>query len=75
MLFAIKFTEFHPRLRGGKFSQSIGEPTDPPESPVRLIDWLPPFVVVTGIVGWVSDDVPDAVGIALIVAVSMGSAW
>ena len=50
------------------------EPTDPPESPLKLIDWLPPFAVVTGIVGWVSEAVPDALGIGLIVAGSVGSA-
>jgi uncharacterized membrane protein YeaQ/YmgE (transglycosylase-associated protein family) len=35
---------------------------------------LPPFVVVTGIAGWVSDALPDALGIGLIVAGIAGSA-
>jgi hypothetical protein len=40
----------------------------------RIFDWMPPFIMVTGIVGLVSDAVPDAVGIALIVVGAVGSA-
>ncbi|WP_319455771.1 MULTISPECIES: hypothetical protein [unclassified Mycobacterium] len=74
ILFAVEFTEFYPDYAGAKFAQSIGEPTDAPESPLRLLDWLPPFIVVTGIAGWVSDALPDALGIGLIVAGIAGSA-
>ncbi len=74
ILFAVEFTEFYPDYASAKFSQSIGEPTEAPQSPVRLLDWLPPFVLVTGIIGWVSDAVPAAVGIGLIVVGAAGSA-
>ena len=36
----------------------------------RIFDWMPPFIMVTGIVGWVS----DAVGVALIIVGAVGSA-
>jgi hypothetical protein len=74
ILFAVEFTEFYPDYAGAKFSQSIGEAADPPESLARLVDWLPPFILVTGIVGWVSDAIPDLLGITLIVVGVVGSA-
>lgn len=74
MLFAVEFTEFYPDYAGARFSQSIGEATDPPQSLARLVDWVPPFILVTGIVGWVSDEIPYLLGIALIVVGALGSA-
>ena len=63
MICAGSFTEFYP-------DHATGEST----SWARIFDWLPPFVLVTGIVGWVSDAVPDGVGIGLIVVGIVGSA-
>jgi hypothetical protein len=74
ILFAMEFTEFYPDHASAKFAQSIGEATDPPESPTRLLDWLPPFILVTGIAGWVSDAIPTVLGIALIVIGIVGTA-
>lgn len=74
ILFAVEFTEFYPDHASAKWALSQGEPGDPPESPLRLLDWLPPFIVVTGIAGWVSDALPDAAGIALIVVGVAGGA-
>jgi hypothetical protein len=73
ILFAVEFTEFYPDYAGARFSQSVGEPTDPPESLARLLDWVSPFILVTGIVGWVSDAIPTALGITLIVVGIAGS--
>jgi hypothetical protein len=64
MLFAVEFTEFYPDYAGA----------DEPESPRRLLDWLPPFVLVAGIVGWVSESTSATVGITLIVVGIAGSA-
>lgn len=64
VIFAGSFTEFYP-------DKATGEKTS---SWVRIFDWLPPFVMVTGIVGWVSDALPDAFAIALIVVGVVGSA-
>ncbi len=72
-IFAVSFTEFYPDYASAKFAQSVGEPTDPPPSLARLLDWLPPFIVVTGIVGWVTDTFPDAVGIAFVAVGTAGS--
>jgi hypothetical protein len=63
VIFAGSFTEIYPDIATGES-----------KSWIRMFDWLPPFVTVTGIVGWVSDAVPDAVGIALIVVGVVGSA-
>jgi hypothetical protein len=63
VIFAGAFTEFYPDYASGE-STSVA----------RIFDWLPPFVMVTGIVGWVSDAVPDAVAITLIAVGVVGSA-
>jgi hypothetical protein len=63
MICAGSFTEFYP-------DHATGEST----SWARIFDWLPPFVLVTGIVGWLSDAVPDGVRIGLIVVGIVGSA-
>jgi hypothetical protein len=63
VIFAGSFTEFYPDYASGE-STSVA----------RIFDWLPPFVMVTGIVGWVSDAVPDAVAITLIAMGVVGSA-
>ena len=63
IIFAVSFTEFYP-------DYATGEST----SLARMFDWLPPFVMVTGIIGWVSDAVPDALAITLIAVGVIGSA-
>ena len=51
----MSFTEFYP-------DYATGERT----SIAVAFDWVPPFVTVTGIVGWVSDALPDGLAITLI---------
>lgn len=62
MVFAVSFTEFYPDYATGESSSWAG-----------AIDWLPPFITVTGVVGWVSDAVSDTVAIALIAIGIVGS--
>ena len=62
IIFAVSFTEFYPDYATGEETSIAG-----------VFDWLPPFVTVTGIVGWVSDALPDAVAITLIVVGALGS--
>lgn len=73
ILFAVEFTEFYPDYATAKFMEATSEAGEPPGSLLRLLDWLPPFIVVTGIAGWVSDALPDVVGIGLIVVGIAGS--
>lgn len=63
IIFAVSFTEFYPDYATGENTSIAG-----------AFDWIPPFVTVTGIVGWVSDALPDAVAIALIVVGALCSA-
>ncbi|AYA25538.1 MULTISPECIES: MFS transporter [Rhodococcus] len=73
IFFAVSFTEFYPDYAGAKFAASQGE-TEAAPSLLKLIDWLPTFVLVAGIFGWVTDSIPDAVGIGMIVVGIIGSA-
>ncbi|MGN0122062.1 MAG: hypothetical protein ACI38R_02415, partial [Rhodococcus sp. (in: high G+C Gram-positive bacteria)] len=70
---AVSFTEFYPDYAGAKFAASQGE-SEPAPSLLELIDWIPTFVLVAGIFGWVTDSIPDAVGIGMIVVGIIGSA-
>jgi hypothetical protein len=72
LLFAVAFTAFYPDYATATFAQSIGEPSDPPKSIVGLVDWLPAFILVTGIVGWVSDATSAALGLGLIAVGAVG---
>lgn len=69
-IFAVAFTEFYPDYATAKFAPEPGE-TVPSWS--GAVDWLPMFVLVTGIAGLVSESVPPAVGIGLIVIGAAGS--
>lgn len=66
MFFAVSFTEFYPDYAGAKATLAAGEPSDPPPSVARLFDWLPTFVLITGIIGLVTDSVATTLGYVLI---------
>ena len=72
IFFAVSFTEFYPDYATAKFDQANGEPAQVP-SVARILDWLPTFVIVTGIAGFVTDAVDSGVGITLIVVGSVTS--
>jgi hypothetical protein len=72
IFFAIAFTEFYPDYAGAKDAAGRGEPESAP-SVAKLFDWLPTFVMVAGIFGWVTDALPDAVGIGMIVVGIVGN--
>jgi hypothetical protein len=63
IIFAVSFTEFYPDYATGEKTSIAG-----------AFDWFPPFVTVAGIVGWVSDALPDSLAIALIAVGVVGSA-
>lgn len=72
IFFAVAFTDFYPDYAGAKADVAAGNPVETPASVAKLIDWIPSFILVAGIFGWVADALPDAVGIAMIVIGSVG---
>jgi len=72
IFFAISFSEFYPDYASAKFDLANGEPARLP-SLVGMVEWLPTFVIVTGIAGLVTGAIDFGVGIALIVAGSVTS--
>lgn len=69
LLFAVAFTEFYP-----EWAQKRAEPDGGAAVPswVRLVEWLPPFVLATGIAGWLLNAVADVGCLALVVAGAVG---
>ncbi|OBK19524.1 hypothetical protein A5636_17920 [Mycobacterium asiaticum] len=72
IFFAVAFTEFYPDYASAMFDLDNGEPAQVP-SILQTIDWLPTFVIVTGIAGMVTDSLGLWLGIGLIVAGSVAS--
>ena len=68
LFLAIAFTEVYPER---VVARGTGE-TAPPTA--KIFEWLPGFVLVIGIVGWIADAFPDAVGITLIAIGAVGGA-
>ncbi|WP_137722975.1 hypothetical protein [Prescottella subtropica] len=66
IFFAVAFTEFYPDHAGAADAATRGEIEVAP-SIVTLFAWVPMFVVIAGIFGWVTDALPDAAGIGMIV--------
>ncbi|WP_197382893.1 hypothetical protein [Mycolicibacterium mengxianglii] len=62
--FAIAFTEVYPDHATG----------DQPASLIKLFEWVPMFVLIAGIFGWVTDALPDIAGIGMIVVGIAGNA-
>ncbi|CAN5391867.1 hypothetical protein BH10ACT9_BH10ACT9_38240 [soil metagenome] len=63
IFFAIAFTEYYPDKATG----------DKPTSALKLFEWVPMFVLIVGIFGWVTDALPDVAGIGMIVAGIIGN--
>jgi len=74
LFFALAFTEFYPAYAGAKDAADRGEPEEvaPPIS--ALFDWVPTFILAAGIFAWVTNAVPDAVGIGMVVFGAGGAA-
>jgi hypothetical protein len=75
IFFAVAFTEFYPDHAVAKAAWTAGETADEPApSMVKLVDWLPRFILIAGIFGWATGAVSAVVGISMIVAGIVGSA-
>ncbi|WP_253875642.1 hypothetical protein [Mycobacterium asiaticum] len=72
IFFAIAFTEFYPDYASAMFDLDNGEAAEVP-SMLQMVEWLPTFIVVTGVVGLVTDSVDFLLGIGLIVGGSVAS--
>lgn len=71
---AVAFTEFYPGHATAKAAVAAGEtPYEPAPSVIKLVDWLPSFALVAGILGWSSGALDDVAGISMIVAGIAGS--
>lgn len=68
--FAVAFSEFYPDYASAKFDLANGQAAQVP-SLMGALDWLPPFVVVTGIAGLITGALDAGIGIGLIVAGSV----
>jgi hypothetical protein len=73
LFFAVAFTEFYPDYAGAKEAATRGEDEVVP-SIIKLFDWLPTFILIAGIFGWVTDALPDTIGIGMIVVGIAGAA-
>jgi hypothetical protein len=74
-IFALSFTEFYPDYATDRAQQKAGEDVSP-QSLARLWDWVPIFVIVTGVAGLITDSLDDVTGIAIaVVGVVMWLAW
>jgi hypothetical protein len=75
IFFAVAFTEFYPGHAVAKAAVAAGEtPDEPAPSMIKLLEWLPSFILVAGIFGWATGAVPEVAGIGMIVAGIVGSA-
>jgi hypothetical protein len=63
IFFAINFTEYYPGRASG----------DTPSSLSQLFEWVPMFVLIAGIFGWVTDALPDVAGIGMIAVGIVGN--
>lgn len=72
IFFAVAFTEFYPDYASAMFDLDNGEEAEVP-SVLRVIDWLPNFAVVTGVVGLVTGSIDFIVALVLIVGGSVVS--
>jgi hypothetical protein len=65
-IFALSFTEFYPDYATDRARQKAGEDVSP-QSLARLWDWVPIFVIITGVAGMITDSLHDVTGIIIIV--------
>lgn len=72
--FAVAFTDVYPDYVGAKVDRETGESTEPAPSLLSIVDWIPMYVLIVGVIGWVIDAVPDWLAITMIAAGAIGSA-
>jgi hypothetical protein len=72
--FAVAFTDVYPDYVGAKLDRMAGESTEPVPSLLPIVDWIPMYVLIVGVIGWVIDAVPGWLAITMIAVGATGSA-
>lgn len=72
--FAVAFTDVYPDYVGAKLDREAGQSTEPLPSLLPIVDWIPMYVLIAGVIGWVIDAVPDWLAVTLIVVGAAASA-
>lgn len=72
IFFAVAFTEFYPDYASAMFALDQGEEAQVP-SILQVVEWLPTFGIVTGVVGLVTGSIDFVVALGLIVGCSVVS--
>ncbi|BBX01958.1 hypothetical protein [Mycolicibacterium moriokaense] len=72
--FAVAFTDVYPDYVGAKADREAGESTEPAPSLLPVVDWIPTYVLIVGIIGWVIDAIPDWLAVTMIAVGAIGSA-
>ena len=68
------FTDVYPNYVGAMLDRAAGVSTKPVPSLLPIVDWIPMYVLIVGIIGWAIDAVPDSVAMTMIAAGAIGSA-
>ncbi|MGZ5379893.1 MAG: hypothetical protein ACXWD8_18435 [Mycobacterium sp.] len=72
--FAVAFTDVYPDYVGAKLDREAGVSTEPIPSLLPAVDWIPMYVLVVGVIGWLIDEVDDWLAVTLIVVGAVGAA-
>jgi hypothetical protein len=72
--FAVAFTDVYPDYVGAKLDREAGLSTEPPPSLLPAVDWIPMYVLIAGVIGWVIDEIPAWLAVTLIAVGVTGSA-
>lgn len=71
LFFAVSVTEFYPEYARAK---DVAHPHHPLPSWSRVFEWVPPFVLATGVAGWLLATISSAVAADLVVIGAIGTA-
>lgn len=73
IFFAIAFTNIYPDYVGAKLEREAGTSRAPLPSLLPLVDWIPMYAAIVGVIGLAIDAMPTWLGVTFIVAGAIGS--
>jgi hypothetical protein len=75
--FAMAFTDVYPDYVAAKLDReaglSAGLSTEPLPSWLPIVDWIPMYVLIAGVIGWAIDEIPDWLAITLVAVGAIGA--